>query len=269
MTTFDEPRLDHHGQCISWRSNDATDCDCRDDHGYAPPTCWADGRMTPFDLETTGPDPLTARIVTATIIDIRPPKSPIITDWLSDVAGEEIPDEAAAIHGVTTDYARAHGKALLDVVKQVIGALQFSFECRVPVVGHNIPYDLTVVACEAIRFGLDPFEVTGPVVDTIVLDRGVDKYRRGSRKLIDTAKHYGVPLTEEDAHGSAADALASARIAWKIAKKYPDVGGMSLAALQTWQAERHRAWAENFGAYLIKQGKTDDVSREWPLRGSA
>lgn len=268
MTAIDEPRLDHHGQCTSWKTDDPTDCDCRDDQGHSPPTCWADGRMAAWDLETTAPDPLEARIVTATVIDIRPRKKTITTNWLAD-PGVEIPTEAAAIHGITTEHARAHGRPLLEVVTQVRAALEYSWQFGVPVVGHNLSYDLTVLACECERLGLPPFTVTGPVLDTIVLDRGVDKWRKGKRTLGATCQHYGVALSEDDAHNSDADALASARIAYKIARRYPVVGTMPLAALMQWQADRHRAWAESFGAYLVKSGKTDDVSRDWPLRGSA
>lgn len=225
--------------------------------------------MTPFDLETTAPDPLTARIVTATVIDIRPRKKPIVTNWLTDVGGEEIPDEAAAIHGVTTEHARAHGEPLVDVVQKLVGALMFSWQYRVPVVGHNVSYDLTVLARECERLGMPELRVSGYVIDSLVLDRGADRYRKGKRTLTAAAAHYGVPLSEDDAHASDADALASARVAWKIAKRYPQIGGMSLDDLMDWQRRAHRDWAENFGAYLTRQGKTDDVSRDWPMRGAS
>jgi DNA polymerase-3 subunit epsilon len=269
VTTTDQPRLEHEARCASWDSNDPATCDCRDDAGHTPPACWADGRLLAFDTETTGKDPLTARLVTATVIDIRPRRQPIVTSWLSDVGGEAIPDEAAEIHGVTTEYAHANGKPIADVVNQIAGALQFAFENNVPVVGHNVVYDLTIIAAESERLGLPTFEVAGPVVDTIVLDRGTDRFRRGKRTLTATCEHYGIELTAEDAHSADADALAAARLAWKIAKKYEVVGNMPLRALQEWQRKAHRQWADGFGAYLIKQGKDDDVSRDWPLRGAS
>lgn len=262
---------DHDLRCPEFTSPgfepDPSRCTCRDAQGHTPPESWADGPLCAFDLETTGKDPLTAHVVTATLIRIQPGSTPAPLNWLAD-PGVDIPDEAAAIHGITTEHARQHGAPLAEVVDQVCHTLVQEWQLGRPVIGHNVSYDLTVLASECARLDLQPFTVTGPVVDTIVLDRGVDKYRRGSRKLIDTARHYGIRLTEAEAHGSEADALAAARIAYKIARRYPIVGTMPLAALQKWQADRHRQWADGFGAYLVREGKTDDVCREWPLRST-
>jgi DNA polymerase-3 subunit epsilon len=264
--TATEPTLDHDPRCTSWTSNDPTLCTCRDIEGKAPRTPWMEGPLCPFDLETTGKDPLVARLVTGTVIRIRPGQDTEVTNWLSDVDGEEIPEEAAAVHGVTTEHARANGRPQREVVQEIRAALDTAWSLNVPVVGMNLNYDLTLMAAECDRLGLAPFVVTGPVVDSLVLDRGVDRYRRGSRKLIDLAAHYGVPLSEADAHAADADALAAARVAFKIGRRYPEIGSMSLAELHDWQRTEHKRWAEGFGAYLVKQGKPDDVSRDWPLR---
>lgn len=271
------PVLEHDARCPEIAEPmiepDPRRCTCRDQQGRTPSdgvvASWADGPLCAFDLETTGPDPLEARIVTATVVRIRPGRDKVVTDWLSDVDGEEIPAGAAAVHGVTTERAHAEGRPHREVLGEIVTALALEWATGVPVIGHNVSYDFTVVAQECLRSGLDPFQVAGPVIDTIVLDRGVDKYRKGKRTLTASAQVYGVALSEEDAHSSAADALASARIAWKIARRYPDVGSMPLHELQGWQADKHRTWADGFGAYLTKQGKTDDVSREWPLRGAS
>lgn len=263
--TATEPQLQHDARCTTWKSNDPSLCDCRDEQGKTPAS-WADGPLAPFDLESTGKDPLTARIVTATVIRIRPGSTPEVTNWLSDVDGEDIPEEAAAVHGVSTEHARANGRPQKEVVQEVRAALDVAWSLDIPVVGMNLAYDLTLMAAECDRLGLSPFTVTGPVVDSLVMDRGVDRFRRGSRKLIDMCAHYGVPLSEEDAHSADADALAAARVAFKIARKYPEIGAMPLRELHAWQQVEHKRWADNFGSYLVKQGKPDDVSRDWPLR---
>lgn len=268
MTATDQPTLDHDARCTSWDNDDPTACTCRDDSGHAP-TEWATGRLLAFDTETSGKDPLAARLVTACAIDIRPRRKSIVTNWLTDVGGEEIPTEASDIHGVTTEHAHTHGKPIAEVVDQVVGALQFAFENGVPVCGHNVSYDLSLIAAECRRLGLKPFTVTGYVIDSLVLDRGVDKWRRGKRTLTAAAAHYGIDLSEDEAHSADADAITSARIAYKIAKRYPVIGQMPLPALQEWQRKAHRQWADGFGAYLAKQGKVDDVEREWPLRGAS
>jgi DNA polymerase-3 subunit epsilon len=141
-----------------------------------------------------------------------------------------------------------------------------------PIVIYNAPYDLTLFDRECRRYGLKTLhERCSPihVIDPLVLDRAMDPYRRGSgtRKLTYVCqKIYNVRLSDEDAHGSTADALAAARVAWKIARKFPECGELKLDELQAKQAEWHRTWALNFGEYLERQGKKNDVDLSWPIR---
>jgi DNA polymerase III epsilon subunit-like protein len=58
------PVGEHDARCPVWTSDDPDTCDCRDEQGKTPRP-WPEGPMALFDLETTGPDPLDARIVTA------------------------------------------------------------------------------------------------------------------------------------------------------------------------------------------------------------
>lgn len=226
--------------------------------------------MAAFDLETTGVAPETARIVTASIVIIegralRP------REWFVD-PGIDIPLEATAVHGITTEYAREHGQPAADAVLDIAVALDEQVQAGRAIVIYNAPYDLTVLDRELRRhYQADGKTLwfTPMVIDPLVLDRAMEPYRKGSgtRKLTYVCNYvYGVPLSEEDAHGSAADALAAARVAWKIAHRYPDCGQLSLDELQTKQAEWHRDWANDFAEYLVRQGKPDDVDRSWPIR---
>lgn len=229
---------------------------------------WHTGRLALFDLETTGVDPHRDRIVTAAVIMAGGGIGTDTANWTVN-PGIPIPDGAAAIHGVTTEQARAHGGdpavAAADLATRLLDAVSYGY----PVVGHNVVYDLTMLVAECVRHGhhglAGQLRAIEPVVDTFVLDKWVDTYRKGPRKLVDVTAHYGVALAAEDAHGAAADALAAGRLAWCIAQKYPGVQ-VPLAELHDLQVEQKRAQAESFGAYLTKQGKTDDVSREWPVQ---
>ncbi len=126
-----------------------------------------------------------------------------------------------------------------------------------------------MLVAECIRHGhtaeADDLRRIRPVVDTLVLDKWADKWRRGSRKLVDVCAHYGIVLTEADAHGAAADALAAGRLAWKIAQRWPGAQGTASEVHDLCVTEK-RTQAESFGAYLVKQGKVDDVAREWPIQ---
>lgn len=225
---------------------------------------WTDGTLVALDTETTGTDPETARIVTASVVVIRPGMPPDKHEWLID-PGIEIPDEAANVHGITTEHAREHGRSP-KVVGEIVDCIHDEWCETVPLIVYNASYDVTLIDRELRRHNGEvwmPHQL--PTVDPLVCDRALDRYRRGSRKLVDVSRHYGVPISEDDAHGSTADALCAARVAWKIGKRFPDETG-DLVALQEFQRRQHRAWADHLGEYLTKQGKPDDVCRDWPYR---
>ena len=64
--------------------------------------------MLSFDLETTGTNPLSARIVTSAMVRIRGSQVEDV-ELLAD-PGVEIPEQASAVHSITTEYARENGK---------------------------------------------------------------------------------------------------------------------------------------------------------------
>lgn len=228
---------------------------------------WTDGTFVSFDTETTGVDPETARIVTASVVIIRPGHQPEVHEWLAN-PGMEIPEEAASVHGITTERARAEGRPAVEVVNEVAALIDQQWTATTPLIVYNASYDLTLLDREVRRhLGRAWYgpALPVPVIDPLVLDRALDKYRKGSRKLIDVSRHYGVPISEEDAHGSTADALCAARVAWVIGKRFPDECG-DLWKLQDHQRRWHQDWADHFGEYLTKQGKPDDVDRHWPIR---
>ncbi|WP_116113577.1 exonuclease domain-containing protein [Austwickia chelonae] len=242
---------------------------------------WSEGPLALFDLETTGTDPQSDRIVTAAVVMDEPGCLPQIQDWLVD-PGVEIPEGASKIHGVTTEQARSEGVAASIGVAQIVEALLSAVRSGVPVVGHNVVYDLTMLRAECARHGLaeQAEAVAGvrPVIDTIVLDRVVDPYRPknptsrrpdparcGSRTLVDTCRIWGVELSAEDAHGAAADAQAAGMLARVLAGSRPELLVPNAQELHDRQVGWKRAQAEDFGRWLVSKGKVDDVSREWPV----
>lgn len=227
---------------------------------------WTSGTLVSFDLETTGVDPETARIVTASVVVIDGRTGRYQAhEWLAD-PGIEIPQGAADVHGITTEYARANGRPAREVVGEIAQLIDNTWGHAVPLIVYNAPFDVTMLDREVRRhFGRPWYGPALPIIDPLVLDRALDTYRKGKRTLTAVSAHYDVPLTESDAHGSTADALAAARVAWKIARRFPDECA-DLTALQEFQRRSHLAWAEHFGEYLTKQGKPDDVSRDWPIR---
>jgi DNA polymerase-3 subunit epsilon len=231
---------------------------------------WHLGRMCGFDLETTGIDVEQDRIVTACVVQCGGGHGTASGTWLAD-PGVEIPDGAAAVHGITTAQARAEGRPAAEVVEQVVAALAKVAVSGVPVVAMNAPYDFTLLDREARRHGVQPLiDIVGDellVIDPRVLDKAVDKFRRGGRKLEDLCRTYEVRI--DGAHSADADAIAACRVAWKIASKKPKIGGASLADLHAWQIEWAREQAEGLADYFRrtpgKEHQADGVRTEWPL----
>lgn len=235
---------------------------------------WHRGTLVAFDLETTGVDPETARIVTAAIVTCDPASGSVLKDeWLAD-PGVDIPVEATEVHGITTEEARTNGQPAGAVVTEIIGALSVAWRAGLPVIVYNAPYDFTVLDREARRH-LGEGIWHGTVIDPFVLDKRYDRYRKGSRKLTAVAAHYGIQLSEEDAHGASADALAAARVAWAMANRYPDLAGMPLAELHARQAVWCAEQSASFEDYLRRVKAREEgpeaaaavsVPRDWPMR---
>lgn len=225
---------------------------------------WADEPMVAFDLETTGTDPLEARIVTACVVRVNDGE-PAPARWLVD-PGVEIPAEATAVHGVTTERARAEGIAADVACADIAHTLRCFWDAGVPVVIYNASYDLTVLDQELARHGHGGIGHVGPVIDPLVIDRSVDKYRKGRRTLTAACEQYDV--RHDGAHDSTADALAAARVAWRIARRYPHVAAMTLDELMDAQQKAHAEWADHLTAYFrSRDGATAEVvDPSWPLR---
>ena len=225
---------------------------------------WFD-TLAVFDLETTGIDVESSRIVSAHVGVIDATGAIIEkTDWLAD-PGIEIPEQASAVHGITTERARAEGRPSIEVVGEIIASLNDVFARGLALTIYNAPYDLTLLNREARRHGLAPLASPGPIIDPLVLDRVVDKYRKGKRTLEAAALVYGVPLT--DAHDAGADAVAAGRIALALAGKYGAqlaIDGADLHALQIgWCAEQ----SASFQDYMRRtKDPAFTAHGGWPVR---
>lgn len=176
---------------------------------------WAFGPMAPFDIESTGKDPNEARMVTATVARIAPGEETRVVEHLVSIEGE-IPAEATAVHGISTEHAQENGKPLAEVAEAVAAHLVELLMAGVPVVGQNLSYDITLLQRELFRCGLPSLEDRGlpriaPLIDVFVIDKAIDRYRKGGRKLTDLCEFYGVRL--DGAHD--ATPTPSGRPGWR------------------------------------------------------
>jgi DNA polymerase-3 subunit epsilon len=231
---------------------------------------WLHDTLVGFDLETTGTEPAESRIVSAALVEAKGGEPVRLREWLAD-PGVEIPADATAVHGITTRRAVVEGRPAVEVVAEVAAALVSYWREGVPVVVYNAPFDLSLLAAELRRHDLPPLErqlggaPVGPVVDPLVVDRAVDKYRKGSRSLENACALYGVELA--DAHEAGADALAAVRVALALGERYPEVGAAPLSSLHARQATWHAAWAADLQSWLRRaKDPTAVIDGAWPLR---
>lgn len=227
-------------------------------------TSWYD-RLGVFDLETTGIDVETSRIVSAHVgvIDSHG-KSVEQFAWLAD-PGVEIPSQASAVHGITTERARAEGRPAAEVVAEIVTELRSLMQRGIPVTVFNAPYDLTLLDREARRHGVKPLEELFPVIDPLVIDKAVDRYRRGKRTLEAAALHYGVSLV--DAHDAGADAVAAGRVAQAIARRFTRELPSDVASLHHAQVAWCSEQAESFQDYMRRtKDPAFTTSGSWPRR---
>lgn len=224
------------------------------------------GRLGVFDLETTGVDVDTSRIVSACVAVLDEDGEVVARwDWLAD-PGIEIPDGAAAVHGITTERARSEGRPAELVVAEIAQTLRVLFSLGLPVVVYNAPYDLTLLDRECRRHHVTPIDNASPVIDPLVLDKAVDRYRKGKRTLEVTAERYGVVL--DGAHDAGADAIAAGRVAQSLRRAYPEELDVSAADLhgrqEVWYAEQ----AASFQDYIrtVKGDASYVADTGWPVR---
>jgi len=189
-------------------------------------TGWHKGLLLAFDLETTGVNIEEDRIVTACAALINGTTGDCqVKTWLAN-PGVDIPEAATAVHGITTEYAAEHGDDPRAVASTLADTLMAQVFRGVPIVGFNLAYDLSLLDRECRRHGLEPVgerlaAARGVVVDAYVLDKAVDRWRRGSRRLSDVCAHYGVRI--DGAHDASHDAVAAARVAAATSRPTPVV----------------------------------------------
>lgn len=227
-----------------------------------------------FDLETTGIDVYGDRIVQAFLglMDSSGNFYPGKTrEWIIN-PGVPVPAEAAAVHGFSTERLQAEG--LTDVAGALfqIGSFidQLCVAGDIPLVIYNAPFDTTFLNAELLRHGIAPIDFAlVDVVDPLVIDKGIDKYRKGSRKLVDTAARYGVPVDLTKAHDAGYDCLLTGRVATLLLQRLSHYSRERLRAAQIdWKAEQSASLQAYFRSPKAKdkQDPAAIVNGEWPVQ---
>jgi DNA polymerase III subunit epsilon len=233
-------------------------------------TLWHEGPLAAFDTETTGVDVENDRIVSAAlVVQTHAAAPPRTTNWLV-TPGVEVPPAATEVHGLTTGHLQRYGRWPAPVMEEVGRALAAQCTAGVPLVIMNAPFDLTLLDRELRRHrasSLAAYLGTAAlcVLDPRVLDKYLDRYRKGRRTLTDLCAHYGVELQE--AHNAGADALASLQLVRAIGRRNTErLGSLSSPELHARQAVWHAAQARGLQAWFTRTGVEETCDPAWPLR---
>lgn len=227
------------------------------------PQLWTADPWLAIDTETTGVDVFADRVVEVAAVLVH--SDGTLGDTYTAIVnpGVEVPEEAAAVHGITTGRTLDEGLPPAAVLTELADRI-FAHGHR-PVVMFNARFDWPLLLAEAERHGVD-FPVFAPVLDPFLIDKMMDQYRKGGRKLVAVAQHYAVELDEADAHGALADAIAAARVMRAIVDRYPQVANHTLASAYLRQVRGFERWREGFVDWKHRNGDPDfDEPPGWPV----
>ena len=234
-------------------------------------TGWRTSPLCGLDTETDGADPESAHIITATVGIVQGQEGWQPRSWLLKT-DRPIPPAASAIHGISTEQANREGRDRAEAIAEIAGMVKAAWMAGSAVVAFNASFDLTILDREMRRLGIGRLALDGMVIDPFVIDKAVDPFRRGSRKLVDVCAHYGIRL--DNAHNAGADALAAARLAWRVAPYLPVAPNdtatstrLGIIQQQDWHRDQKISLAKYF---RTKKGDPDtaadiEAHLDWPI----
>ena len=232
-----------------------------------------------FDTESTGVNVAEDRILTCYAAEYLPDLRVIQEKSWTINPGVDVPEGAAAVHGMSTSWIRANGRPdPQNAVGEIFNDLMDAAGRGVPIVAFNLRYDLSLLHYELLRHGwmngVMPLLDRGVFYDALVHDKARDKYRKGGRKLQMICEHNGIEFDEQAAHEASYDVLKTAELSMVLLQKERRLSIVDLMPLLVeWKEEQD----ESLERYFEKSGKRNEdgsrivIDRGWPLitkRGS-
>ncbi len=166
-----------------------------------------------FDIEATGTDPMSDRIVELSVVRVEPPPATLTPPRTWRINPEmRIPSEASEIHGIVNDdlsSAPTFASVAPEIVEVFSGADLAGFS-----IGR---FDVRILAAELSRAGVALDLSAGRVIDAQVI-----YHQREPRNLSAALRFYcGSELV--DAHGAEADTIASLEVFAGQLARYEDL----------------------------------------------
>lgn len=217
-----------------------------------------------FDTETTGVDVFNDRIVQLFISRTDERGHPVESwEWFIN-PGVEISAGAEEIHGLSAEYLREKGREPEAVLREAMAVFESAIEDDLVLVAFNLNFDLSILTAEMERHGVHKgygqFVVESlDLFDPLVVDRRMDKWRKGKRTLEAMAPHYGLEFDPEQAHDASYDVGMTGLLAAKVRERY---GLQSTESQAFWYKE----WAKGLEQYLRRTDPSAQVNPGWPLK---
>ena len=191
--------------------------------------------LASLDLETTGTDPATSRVVEVGIVKRYPDGREDSAVWVVN-PGVPIPADASRVHGFTDEDV-----ATVPTFASVAVAIAATL-AGCDLVGFNLrTFDLPLLRAEFSRCGL-----AWPCDGARVIDAFVIYRERERRDLSAAVRHY-LGREHVGAHGAVADAHATLEIVHAQVARYADLAGLDVAALDAASSGRQPTWASDDG----------------------
>ncbi len=194
-----------------------------------------------FDLETTGVNIATDRIVEISILKIFPNGNKESNTWLVNPE-IEIPAEATAVHGITNEKVVMEPtfKELAPTINKMIA------DCDLAGFNSN-RFDIPLLAEELMRAGIDFDMNNRKAIDVQVI------FHKKEQRTLSAGYQFYCGKNLEDAHSAEADTKATYEILLAQLEKYDDIGN-TVEALSDFSSHRDRA---DFAGFILynEQGK--------------
>ena len=233
-------------------------------------------RIFVFDTETSGTSVENDRILTCYAAVMLADGS-VERDWSWTIdPGIEVPEGAAAVHGMSTEWIRDNGRKDWNVaIQEIVRALYDAHVLKMPIVAFNLRFDYSILWHEYKRVGRGSGGILRTMLDEAVFYdpfvhdrlRG-DKFRKGKRRLVDLCRVYGIEFNEDDAHEARYDVLKTGQLAIKLLAKEKSLDARGLMPLLAKAKADHDASLEEYfkkSGKLTETGEPIRIDRGWPL----
>ncbi|HIA02783.1 MAG TPA: 3'-5' exonuclease [Myxococcales bacterium] len=192
---------------------------------------WFDAELAVVDVETTGLDASSERIIEIGIIHMK--AGEILDSWGQLIDPKRpIPEEVTKLTGIS--QSDVEGKPFFD---QIAAEVRSRMEGRV-CVAYNLSFDRGFITAELERVGTTWPE--GPALDPLVFAREIQR-SAGSKRLTSVAERLGIELLE--AHRAVDDAIIAGKVLYAFREQLPERLEDLIQLQQQWAQQQEQQMA--------------------------